>query len=217
MVRTAKHVKAEDFIVFDYKDVEYPAVWYTLNTSSITGKEKTYQILVTIADIHHVENMDELEMQSDCEQIGHDLLAQIGWDLQEWVMERSFNFEYFRQGQEDILAGVTFELNLKLPIIYNACQVPSDYELPNGNFVYINTNRFMTVADFIVSSGQPMEQDDTEYQNNQLTIAPFVFIDGLLQTYVVRNDRRYITHNATTKTITINGGVNEGENIRILL
>lgn len=217
MVRTAKHVKAEDFIVFDYKDVEYPAVWYTLNTSSITGKEKTYQILVTIADIHHVENMDELEMQSDCEQIGHDLLAHIGWDLHDWKMERTANFEYFRQGQEDILAGVTFELSLKLPIIYNACQVPSDYELPNGNFVYINTNRFMTVADFIVGSGQPMEQDDTEYQNNQLTIAPFVFIDGLLQTYVVRNDRRYITHNATTKTITINGGVNEGENIRILL
>jgi len=217
MVRTAKHVKAEDFVVFDYKDVEYPAVWYTLNTSSITGKEKTYQILVTIADIHHVENMDELEMQSDCEQIGHDLLAQVGWDLQEWVMERSFNFEYFRQGQEDILAGVTFELSLKLPIIYNACQVPSDYELPNGNFVYINTNRFMTVADFIVGAGQPMEQGDTEYQDNQLTIAPFVFIDGILQTYVVRSDRRYITHNATTKTITINGGVNEGENIRILL
>jgi len=217
MVRTAKHVKAEDFIVFDYKDVEYPAVWYTLNTSSITGKEKTYQILVTIADIHHVENMDELEMQSDCEQIGHDLLAQIGWDLQEWVMERSFNFEYFRQGQEDVLAGVTFELSLKLPIIYNACQVPSDYELPNGNFVYINTNRFMTIADFIVGAGQPMEQGDTEYQDNQLTIAPFVFIDGILQTYVVRSDRRYITHNATTKTITINGGVNEGENIRILL
>ena len=217
MVRTAKHVKAEDFIVFDYKDVEYPAVWYTLNTSSITGKEKTYQILVTIADIHHVENMDELEMQSDCEQIGHDLLAQIGWDLHDWVMEKSFNFEYFRQGQEDVLAGVTFELSLKLPIIYNACQVPSDYELPNGNFVYINTNRFMTVADFIVGAGQPMEQGDTEYQDNQLTIAPFVFIDGILQTYVVRSDRRYITHNATTKTITINGGVNEGENIRVLL
>ncbi len=181
MVRTAKHVKAEDFIVFDYKDVEYPAVWYTLNTSSIVGKEKTYQIIVTIADIHHVENMDELEMQSDCEQIGHDLLAQIGWDLNDWKMERSANFEYFRQGQEDILAGVTFELSLKLPIIYNACQVPSDFELPNGNFVFINTNRFMTVADFIVGAGQPMEQNDTDYQNNQLTIPPFVFIDGILQ------------------------------------
>lgn len=216
-VRTAKHVKAEDFVLFDYKDQEYPAVWYTLNTSAIVGKEKTYRIVVTVADIHHVENMDELEMQSDCELIGHDLLAQISWDLHDWKMERSTNFEYFRQGQEDILAGVTFEVSLKLPMLYNNCQVPTDYELPNENFVYINTNRFMTVSDFIVGSGQPMEQGDTEYQDNQLTIAPFVFIDGILQTYVVRSDRRYISHNATTKTITINGGVNEGENIRILL
>lgn len=203
--------------MFDYKDQEYPAVWYTLNTSAIVGKEKTYRIVVTVADIHHVENMDELEMQSDCELIGHDLLAQISWDLHDWKMERSTNFEYFRQGQEDILAGVTFEVSLKLPMLYNNCQVPTDYELPNENFVYINTNRFMTVSDFIVGSGQPMEQGDTEYQDNQLTIAPFVFIDGILQTYVVRSDRRYISHNATTKTITINGGVNEGENIRILL
>lgn len=216
-VRTAKHVKAEDFVVFDYKDVEYPAVWYTLNTSSINGKEKTYSIVVTIADIHHVEDMDELEMQNDCELIGHDLLAQISWDKHEWVMSKAATFEYFRQGQEDVLAGVTFQIDLKLPILYNNCQVPTDYELPNGNFVYINTNRFMTVADFIVGPGQPMVQGDTQYQNNQMTIAPFVFIDGILQTYVVRSDRRYISHNATTKTITINGGVNEGENIRILL
>ena len=128
-VRTAKHVKPEDFLVFDYKDVEYPAVWYTLNTSSISGNEKTYRIIVTVADIHHVENMDELEMQSDCELIGHDLLAQISWDKNEWMMEKTTNFEYFRQGQEDILAGVTFELSLKLPILYNNCQVPTTYVL----------------------------------------------------------------------------------------
>ncbi len=128
-VRTAKHVKAEDFLVFDYKDQEYPAVWYTLNRSDIAGKEKTYRIVVTIADIHHVENMDELEMQSDCELIGHDLLAQISWDKNEWVMDKNVTFEYFRQGQEDILAGVTFEVSLKLPILYNNCQVPTDYIL----------------------------------------------------------------------------------------
>jgi hypothetical protein len=128
-VRTAKHVKAEDFVLFDYKDQEYPAVWYTLNTSSVVGKEKTYRIVVTVADIHHVENMDELEMQSDCEQIGHDLLAQISWDKNVWMMEKNTNFEYFRQGQEDILAGVTFEISLKLPILYNNCQVPTTYVL----------------------------------------------------------------------------------------
>jgi hypothetical protein len=129
-VRTAKHVKAEDFVVFNYKDVDYPAVWYTLNNSVVSGKEKTYSIIVTIADIHHVENMDELEMQSDCEQIGHDLLAQISWDKHEWSMQKTASFEYFRQGQEDVLAGVTFQIDLKLPIVYNNCQVPTEYDLP---------------------------------------------------------------------------------------
>jgi len=73
------------------------------------------------------------------------------------------------------------------------------------------------VTDFEVGAGQPMENGDTDFQNPLLTVMPFVFIDGILQTALVRSDRRYITHNATTKTITINGGVNEGENIRIVL
>jgi len=219
-VQTARHVKAEDFVVFDYKDVVYPAVWYTLNTSSINGKEKTYQILVTVADIHHVENMDELEMQSDCELIGHDLIAQISWDKHEWKFERTTNFEYFRQGQEDILAGVTFQISLKLPMLYNNCQVPTDYVLPSSQFIIVEdyfVRRTNKIADFIVGAGQPMTQGSTQYQNNMLIVPPLVFIDGLILTYEIRNDRRYISHNATTKTITINGGVNEGENVQIYL
>jgi len=159
-------------------------------------------------------------MQSDCEQIGHDLLAQVGWDLHEWKMERTANFEYFRQGQEDILAGVTFELSLKLPILYNNCQVPTDYVLPDSQFIIVEdyfVRRTNKIIDFIVGSGQPMVQGSTQYQNNMLTVPPLVFIDGLILTYQVRSDRRYITHNATTKTITINGGVNEGENVQIYL
>ena len=42
-------------------------------------------------------------------------------------------------------------------------------------------------------------------------------IDGLILTYQVRNDRRYISYNSGTKTITINGGVNNGENIQIYI
>jgi hypothetical protein len=73
------------------------------------------------------------------------------------------------------------------------------------------------VADFIVGAGQPMTDGSTQFSSPLLTVMPFVFIDGVLQTTLVCSDRRYITHNATTKTITINGAVNEGENIRIVL
>ena len=73
------------------------------------------------------------------------------------------------------------------------------------------------IIDFIVGAGEPMEQDDTDFTNNSLVVPPLVFIDGLILTYQVRNDRRYISYNSGTKTITINGGVNNGENIQIYI
>jgi hypothetical protein len=48
-------------------------------------------------------------------------------------------------------------------------------------------------------------------------VPPLVFIDGLILTYQVRSDRRYISFNLGTKTITIHGGVNEGENVQIYI
>jgi hypothetical protein len=71
------------------------------------------------------------------------------------------------------------------------------------------------IIDFIVETGGAMEAGDTDYQNFAFIFAPSVFIDGLLLTYEVRSDRRYISFNSSTQTITINGGVNEGENVQI--
>ena len=55
---------------------------------------------------------------------------------------------------------------------------------------------------------------DTELTDDRFYLPPTVYIDGLLLTYEVRSDRRYVSRE--DKTITINnGGVNEGENIQI--
>ena len=217
MVATAREAKAEDFLHYDYKDVQYPAVWFTFNNSSIDGKNKIHRFVVTVADMHHPEQQNELEVQSDMEQIADDLVAQLSWDKHQWAMQRSSEYTFFSEEHEDILAGLTFAIELRQPFTYNNCQVPTDYELPNGNFVYINTNRFMSIADFIVGAGAAMEPGDETYTNAAMATTPFVFIDGLLLTYQVRSDRRYVSYNSTTKTITIHGGVNEGENIRIVM
>ena len=71
------------------------------------------------------------------------------------------------------------------------------------------------IIDFIVETSGAMEPGDTDYQNLAFIFAPSVFIDGLLLTYEVRTDRRYVSFNSSTQTITINGGVNEGENVQI--
>ena len=73
-----------------------------------------------------------------------------------------------------------------------------------------------SAIDFVVSVGEAMEPGDTTYQNDNFVYSPSVYIDGLLITEQVRTDRRYISFDPSTRTITINnGGVNEGENVQI--
>jgi hypothetical protein len=218
-VRTAKVVKADYFLNNEIKDVVYPAVWFTMGNVDISGKEKVVTVLVTVADIiHHPENQTRvLDVHSDTERIADDLLSQIDWDLHEWHLERSTSYEYFEDSYADELAGVTFSIELKFPFTYDSCTLPSTYDLPDGEFIIINRNRMSKIVDFIVGTGQPMVQGATTYQNNLLTVPPLVFIDGLILTYNVRTDRRYIIHNSTTKQITITGGVNEEENVQIYI
>lgn len=214
-VRTTKVVNPDYFLHNEVKDVTYPAVFMTMGNSSTEGKIKTHTVQVTVADV--VLHTTEMEVQSDMEQIANDLVGQIAWDKQPWRFTRSTTFEFFEDRFEDIVAGVTFSIDLEVPFLYDVCDLPSNYELPDHEIIIIES-RMSKIVDFIVGAGQPMEQDDTEYQNNNLTVPPLVFIDGLILTYQVRNDRRYISHNAYTKTITINnGGVNEGENVQIYI
>jgi hypothetical protein len=57
-----------------------------------------------------------------------------------------------------------------------------------------------------------------EYQNNSFFNPPSVFIDGILLTYGVVSDRRYVSFDGVAKKLYLhNGGVNEGENVQIFL
>jgi hypothetical protein len=214
-IRTAKVVNADYFLHNEVKDVVYPAVFMTMGNSTTEGKIKTHTVLVTVADI--VLHTTELEVQSDMEQVANDLVGQIGWEKQPWRFTRSTTFEFFEDKFEDIVAGVTFSIDLEVPFLYDVCDLPSNYELPENDTIFINPSRMSKIIDFIVGSGEPMEQDDTTFTNNSLVVPPLVFIDGLILTYQVRSDRRYISFNSGTKTITIHGGVNEGENIQIYI
>ena len=214
-IRTAKVVNADYFLHNEVKDVTYPAVFMTMGNSATEGKIKTHTVQVTVADV--VLHTTELEVQSDMEQVANDLVGQIGWEKQPWRFTRSTTFEFFEDKFEDIVAGVTFSIDLEVPFLYDVCDLPSNYELPDNDTIFINPSRMSKIIDFIVGAGEPMEQDDTTFQNNSLVVPPLVFIDGLILTYQVRSDRRYISFNSGTKTITIHGGVNEGENIQIYI
>jgi hypothetical protein len=214
-VRTAKVVNPDYFLHNEMKDVTYPAVFMTMGNSATEGKIKTHTVQVTVADI--VLHTTELEVQSDMEQVANDLVGQIGWEKQPWRFTRSTTFEFFEDKFEDIVAGVTFSIDLEVPFLYDVCDLPSNYELPDSNVIYINTTQLTKISDFIVGNGALMEQGDTTFTNNSLTVYPLVFIDGDILTYKVRNDNRYISFNLGSKTITIHGGVNNGENVKVYI
>jgi len=72
------------------------------------------------------------------------------------------------------------------------------------------------LEDFIVSPTAPIKPGSATYTNTYFIFAPSVFIDGILLTYEVSTDRRYISYDSSTQTITINnGGVNAGESVQI--
>ena len=62
-----------------------------------------------------------------------------------------------------------------------------------------------------------MEDGGTTLSSMMITDRePMVFLDGVLLTWVSSSDRRYASIDVPN-TITINGGVNEGENVQVYL
>jgi hypothetical protein len=218
LIRTVREDLPENWLHNEDKDVVYPAMFFEVTNSTSAQGERTYTFTFVIVDKSHEEDVNRVEQLSDCDQIANDVIAQMNFGLQMWEMDKNISFEYLSYALEDVASGVTFSVNLTVPFNFDACDLPSTYDLPNGSFVYINTNRFMTVYDFIVGAGQPLTDGGTTLTNNQFVVPPFVFIGGSLVGYTVTTDRRYISHNATTKTITINnGGVLNDEHVFIVI
>ena len=213
-VRTVRYDNPADYALNEIKDVVYPAVWFFHNNTAIDGKQKVYSFIYTIADIYQPAGITtELEVHSDTERIADDILSQLDWQLQPWQLRRATTYEYFRDDYGDVLAGVTFQVDLIVDYAYDACDLPSTYELPSSSFVYINTARFMTLLDTII----PTTSATYIFNNANLQFPPFVFVDGLLLTYVPQTDRRYAVHNQANRTVEIIGGVREAENVRIII
>lgn len=213
-VRTVRYDNPANYALNEIKDVVYPAVWFFHNNTQIDGKQKVYSFIYTVADIYQPEGINtELEVHSDTERIADDILSQLDWQLQPWQFRRSATYEYFSEDYGDVLAGVTFQVDLIVDYAYDACDLPSTYELPSSSFVYINTARFMTLLDTII----PSTSATYIFNNANLQFPPFVFVDGLLLTYVPQTDRRYAVHNQANRTIEIIGGVREAENVRIII
>ncbi len=115
----------------------------------------------------------------------------------------------------DIIGTIDERTNITLSDKEAITLVYTLWELTSHRFyILARYNSVSPIYDFIVEAGAPMENGDTELTDDRFYLPPTVYIDGLLLTYEVRSDRRYVSSEGTLITIN-NGGVNEGENIQI--
>lgn len=203
--------------------VKYPACFLNVNNGNISRGQKgtTWQFEIIFADLANTATRSReniIDVYSDLTSIAEDFKALAGWhEYRDWQVGDISNLQYLEERFEDVVYGVKMQLNITNIFDSDYCQVPLRNSLTPGEFV-IPINRFMKIADFFVGPGAPMVQGSTTYQNDLMAVTPFVLIDGLLQTYEVRTDRRYITWNQAARSITINnGGVNENENIIVFI
>jgi hypothetical protein len=69
-----------------------------------------------------------------------------------------------------------------------------------------------------ITGTSPIEPGENTLQDDIFENPPTVYIDGILLTYLTLSDRRYISFDGSTKTITINNApVNDGEVVQIFL
>jgi hypothetical protein len=114
----------------------------------------------------------------------------------------------------DIIGTIDERTNITLSDKEAITLVYTLWELEHRFYILARYNSVSPIYDFIVEAGAPMENGDTELTDDRFYLRPTVYIDGLLLTYEVRSDRRYVSSEGTLITIN-NGGVNEGENVQI--
>jgi len=112
-------------------EVTYPAMFFTLNGSSIGGKEISYNFSLYFMDRMLSEETNETEVLSDMTLVGQDIVAQLrypqDYDNVTWTLGNNINVTYYTESDPDLLAGVKLDISLSLPFINDRCQVPSNY------------------------------------------------------------------------------------------
>lgn len=109
-------------------DNKYPAMFYDLTGSNISGNTLTLNFSLYFMDRMLAEQTNELEVQSDQLSIAQDIIAQLKWNEFEFDVQSSISIQFFQEDTPDLLAGVKADVSLDLPFTADRCVVPSTYQ-----------------------------------------------------------------------------------------
>lgn len=104
----------------------YPLMWVELQPSQLAFKEFSYNFKVYFAAKVLRGEGNETEVLSDMTEIAKDLYAHL-YNLQnsnDYEVVTNTAFEYFTEAFDDMVAGCMITLQIKVPNLYDYCQIP---------------------------------------------------------------------------------------------
>lgn len=112
-------------------DNVYPAMFYTLTGSSISGKQLNLDFSLFFLDRQLQDESNENEVLSDQLLIAQDIISMMRYPKFDWEIGDQVSMEFFTEKEEDYLAGVKADVTVSFPMLSDRCQVPTDFNYPN--------------------------------------------------------------------------------------
>lgn len=119
------------------KTTKYPGVFMLDNGGSIslTGHATTLTYKLFFLDLVHVSEdakQNEQDVQSDMVSVAMDILAEMNSGIfDDWAISSDNTLQLMREQDNDLIAGCTVDVSIRIKFEQNVCQVPT--ELINGS------------------------------------------------------------------------------------
>lgn len=104
----------------------YPAMNFDLVGAEVNGSTLSVDLAIFFMDRVKQDIRNEMEVLSDQLLIAQDIIAQMRYPGNEFVLSDRVGITFFTDDTPDVLAGVRCDVRLELGYISDRCQVPSD-------------------------------------------------------------------------------------------
>jgi trimeric autotransporter adhesin len=112
-------------------DNTYPAMFYSLTGSQISGKNLAMDFSLFFLDRQLQDESNETDVLSDQLLIGQDIFSMMRYPKFDWKLDEDVSIEFFTENEKDYLAGVKLDITINYPMITDRCQVPSSFSYPD--------------------------------------------------------------------------------------
>lgn len=126
MIETAYNGVAIDLL--SDQEVTYPAFTFDIAVGRIGLASITWDVSMFFFDRLQQSRENEREVQSDQVQIAQDIVAQLRYPGNEFIVGDNFAINLFTESTPELLAGCNITLSIELPSASDRCVIPTDYE-----------------------------------------------------------------------------------------